>query len=332
MLFDPSATDASFVDGRPPKDLAETIEWTRVQMGLDGNRPWRLISARKKLGRTLFEVEEETANGTKRFIGKLGRPERAETLYRTLTLLRAAGFQPPSRMTVPEPIAWIPERGFVLQEKVPGRQASEILLGSPGRACFAAADCARWLGALHDCDVPAPAAALDSQIVSVWVRELAEAQPAEAGRIEKIADQISKELAEPINDTVPCHGDFHPMNVFIAGTQRISGIDIDKFGAREPEADIAWFLAQTCAFGFFKTGTFSATARAREAFCRCYEAETGRHIRANRAGLYMAMAFLKNLHFEIVLLKTGRSEYVDPWLSGAASAILEGDIYLSENS
>ena len=45
----------------------------------------------------------------------------------------------------------------------------------------------------------------------------------------------------------------------------------------------------------------------------------------------MAMAFLKNLHFELVLLKTGRMEYAKPWLKGAA-AILKGDLYLSEDA
>jgi hypothetical protein len=37
--------------------------------------------------------------------------------------------------------------------------------------------------------------------------------------------------------------------------------------------------------------------------------------------MYIAMAFLKNLHFELVLLKTGRKQYADPWLTGATTAI-----------
>jgi aminoglycoside phosphotransferase (APT) family kinase protein len=332
MQFDTTVSDASFVDGRPPKDIKEIIEWAREQLGLDSGRPWCLISARTKLGRTLFEIEEETSFGPRRFIGKLGRTERAEVLHRTLTLLRNAGFQPPSRMTVPEPIAYLPERGLVLQEKVPGRQATDLLLQSSGRACFAAADCARWLAALHECPVPASPAAIDVDAISRWARELGEAQPDDAGRVDAIANAVLEELTKPISDVRPSHGDFHPMNIFIAGTQRITGIDIDKFAAREPEADIGWFLMQTSVFGFFKTGTFASTGTARRAFVQCYEAETGRSLRARRVALYIAMGFLKNLHFELVLLKTGRTEYCDPWLKAAASAILEGDLYISENS
>jgi hypothetical protein len=332
MLYDPTATDACFVDGRPPKELKETIEWARSQLGLDGDRPWRLISARTKLGRTLFEVEEEHDGIPRRLIGKLGRTERAAVLYRTLTALREAGFKPPARMTVPEPVAFISERGFVLQEKIRGNPANDLLLGA-GRASFAAADCARWLSALHQCDVTAPpSGAIDTAPASQWVRDLAAALPNEAARLEKIGAAILREATAPVAKTVPCHGDFHPMNIFILGTQHVTGIDIDKFGSREPESDIGWFLMQTSAFGFFKTASFESTARARQCFIDCYEAETGQNIRPNRAGLHMAMAFLKNLHFELVLLKTGRTEYAHPWINGAEAAILEENIYLSESS
>ena len=120
MLFDPTVGDATFVDGWPPKDLKKTLESIREELGLDGDRPWSLISARTKLGRVLFEIEEETTWGPRRLIGKLGKRERAVNLYQTLLSLRDAGFRPPARITVPEPVACLPERGLVLQEKVAG--------------------------------------------------------------------------------------------------------------------------------------------------------------------------------------------------------------------
>src|SRR5262249_51696604 len=112
MLFDPTVSDATFVDGRPPKDIKNTIETIREEMGLNGDCPWSLISARTKLGRVLFEIEEEASFGCRRLIGKLGDPERAVNLHRTLISLRDADFKPPARLTVPEPVACLPERGF----------------------------------------------------------------------------------------------------------------------------------------------------------------------------------------------------------------------------
>ncbi len=327
MLFDITAPDPSFVEGRPPKDIKEIIEWARDQIGLDGDRPWQLISARVKLGRTLFEIEEDTPEGPQRLIGKLGREERAEVLHSALVRLREAGFKPPERMTVPKPFAYLPERGLVLQEKVPGTQAMNLILQSRGRGCFTAGDCARWLCALHSSDVQGNPTSIDGSAVSQWGVELSEAHPPASPLLAKITAAIGNELEQPMGETVPSHGDYHPMNIFVAGSNRVTAIDLDKFANREPESDIGWFLMQTAAFGFFSTGNFESTREPRRAFVRCYEAEMGREINVRRAALYMAMAFLKNLHFELVLLHTDQTQYADPWLKAAESAIIEGDLH-----
>jgi len=329
MLLDPTITDATFVEGRLPKDIDETIKSIQEELGF-ARHPWRVISARTKLGRVLFEIEEATSSGRRRLIGKLGKSERALNLHRTLTALRNAGFKPPARFIVPAPVACLPERGMILQEKVPGRSASDFLTDTSERAALAATDCARWLAALHQSGVPAAAVSREHEGVSQWVDDLRQFVPNHTEQLDAIAKRIQDTLASDMNGLVPTHGDFHPMNVLIDGTQRVCGIDMDKFAAREPETDIGWFLMQSAGFGFFKSGTFNATEIARQTFIETYQAETGHKIRGDRAGLYMAMAFLKNLHFELVLLKTGRIEYAKPWLAGAA-AFLKGDLYLSEN-
>jgi hypothetical protein len=111
------------------------------------------------------------------------------------------------------------------------------------------------------------------------------------------------------------------MNFFIDGDVRITGIDVDKFAGREPEFDVAWFLMQSAAFGFFAQGTFDATSDMRKRFCERYEQSRGYSLKPERLGIYMARAFLKNLHFELVLLNTGQNRYAEPWLMGAEDAI-----------
>jgi len=325
MLYDLTANDACFREGRPPAGIDELLSWARSRLG--DRPPWRLISARRKMGRTLFEIEEDTPSGPRRLIGKIGKSERAGTLYRTLQALRRAGFAPPARYTVPEPVAFIDERGFVLQEKVAGTQAAVLLSSGGDAGCAAARDCAAWLAALHECRLPAAASEIDAHDVWTWANDLASACPSAAGRIRAVADAIFSEIGQKATDPLPSHGDFHPMNVFISGAERVTGIDIDKFALREPESDAGWFLMQTAAFGFFENGSFNCTAAARRAFVERYEAESGRALRLDRALVYIAMAFLKNLHFELVLLKTGRTEYTDPWLSAASSAILDGRLH-----
>jgi hypothetical protein len=325
MLFDSTATDPCFVDGRAPRDLDELLSWARLELRGKGITHWRLVSARTKLGRTLVEIEDESSGKPRRFIGKLGARERAETLYNTLTMLRQEGFCPPALFTVPEPIGYFPERGFVLQEKVPGQQASDFFSPTQALQTTAAADSARWLAALHGCPLLPRIDVPDPEPLNKWEEELVMELPAEAARIRHLAAELRQEIARPRTLRVPCHGDFHPMNIFIAGRERITGIDIDKFARREPESDIGWFVMQTAARAFFQNATFQSTIAARRTFLQTYQEETGRRIQIRRAGLYIGMAFLKNLHFELVLLKTGRSQYADPWLSGAAAA-MRGDI------
>jgi aminoglycoside phosphotransferase (APT) family kinase protein len=290
-----------------------------------------LISARRRFGKKFFEVEEETPAGKRRLIGKFGKTERTQTLHETLHLLRNNGFRPPSMFVVPEPIAHFAEKGFLLQEKATGVQASDLMRkttsGPSLVASCAAARAAMWLAALHCCGVRAPSAASSREALSEWASGLAAAVPAETRRIDVIAEAIGRGLAQPPAQTVPCHGDFHPMNIFIAGDE-ITAIDLDKFSEREPESDIGYFLSQTAAFDFFENASFGFSAGARRAFVESYESHAGRRISRSRAAMYMAMAFLKNLHFDLVLLESGRTERVDAWLAATEAAIFHQDLQL----
>jgi hypothetical protein len=330
MLYDADAAEPLFAKGRPPKhNLQQELEWARERLSLNGSRPWRLISARHKLGKTLFEIEETTPDGTRRLVGKLGKTERAQTLNYALNRLWNAGFRPPSRLTVTEPVACLSERGFILQERAPGEQALDLILRSPDQARSAAQDCAEWLAALHGTSVSATPRFDDPGAVTTWVKGLTDFLPHCSSILARIEDAVLRELIEPVRATVPCHGDFHAMNLFIHGHERLTGIDLDKFSRREREADAGYFLSQSASLGFMARGSFSVTEPARLAFVERYEAESGRRLNRRRTGLHMAMAFLKNLHFELVLLKTGRMQYVEPWLNGASRSMLEEDLYLT---
>ena len=348
MLYDGAREDTLFADGRPPReDMHEVLRWARERIGLNGSHPWRLLSARRKMGKTLFEIEESTDHGPRRLIGKLCKAERADVLDRALRSLWSAGFCPPARHTVTEAIAILPERGFILQERAPGVDGRTLVLRGGDEALRASHDAAEWLAALHRAPVRACAGMHDPDTIGRWVRELSEAVPDEARRLGRIEDAVLRELADLVTDTVPSHGDFHPMNIFIhtsgdvgqapglrgapgpadlQASHRITGIDLDKFSQREPEFDVGYYLAQTAAFGYFATGAMDSTAEARRAFLDRYRETSGREVRARRAGMHAAITFLKNLHYDLVLLKTERVERAAPWLASAEAAILEDDL------
>ena len=327
MRIATDAPDILFEDGRAPTiDLEPIIENLRAAAPHEPGE-WRVLSARRKLGKTLFEIEEARGGETRRLVGKVAKAERCDTLVDALRKLWEAGWRPPNRNTVTEAVSWLTGEGAVLQELAPGKQAIDIMLDEPDRAEEAAALCAAWLGALHGTRVDAPPSRFDAGTTHQHARELTERLPRESGRIRSIAEAIADEAARPEGERVPTHGDFHAMNIFIDGDRRVTGIDLDKFGLREREADAGYFLSQTASFGYFKTQRFDDTLAARRVFLRRYE--ECEKIRRRRAAMYMAAAFLKNLHFELVLLDTGRTQYVTPWLFAAERAMVEEDLEFS---
>jgi hypothetical protein len=328
MIYDDTATDPCFHTGRPPANIEELLLKARRQLGLnEGNRHWRLISARKKFRKVLFEIQEITPHGTPRLIGKIGKPDRIKNLYRTLTELRAAGFRPPARLTVPEPLDCIEDQGFILQEKAPGVDAASLILNDAEMSIEAASGAALWLAALHRSAVPTWQCITETGALNVE-QELARVLPDKAEVIHKIISTVQDLLKHQPSTLVPSHGDFHPRNVLIHAKERITVIDIDKFGLAEREYDVASFLVQTAIFDFMCHVDFVRTINARRMFMHVYEGESGYKFVPGRVGAYIALGFLRKLHYELVLLRTGREQYVDPWLR-AASAALDGDLTFS---
>ena len=251
--------DALFASGRGPKGHLMTV-LARIQdrRGCPAAN-WRLISARRKMGRTLFEIEERSGRKLVRIVGKICKHERAEILYRALRGLWIAGMKPPGKYTVSRPVAFYPEKHLILQERAPGRPALEAILAGQEHAELAGEACARWLVQLQSTRIAAPQGGGHTQAAGLRSHALQAVLPQESSRIGRIQARIEDILSIPPTESVLSHGDFHGMNVLIHADRRVTGIDLDKFSEEEPEADPAYFLAETAAQGFLKTGSFGCT-------------------------------------------------------------------------
>jgi len=329
MRIAPGDEKLMFEGGRPPKtDLQPILERLRATLP-DSDVKWRILSAQRKMGKTLFEIEETRGGDTRRLVGKLSKTERAETLVKALRQLWMAGWRPPDVHTVTEAVAWLTDEGAVVQELAPGRQAIDIILESPDEAARAGEQCASWLATLQASGAEAPRSRFDASLSNQHAEELKVHLPREAPRIDGIAERILSEAAQPFDVEAPSHGDFHAMNIFIDGERRITAIDMDKFGCRQAEADAGYFLTQTASFGYFKAQTFENTLTARRAYLKRYLELRQKPLNTGKMALYVAAAFLKNLHFELELLKTGRMELAAPWLYAAERAIVHGDLEMT---
>ncbi len=292
-----------------------------VSRHLNVTHSCQVVRIDRKMGCLIAEfeltMEEHGVARLGSYIAKTYEPHknRGQANFDALSLLWRAGFRIPSPFTVVRPIAFIADRALLVQEKAPGRLLTEILFPNPELSTHALACTAAWLGALHAANVDAePRIGTVREAVARWGRELAAALPLQAQRIERLMTCALSRLEDSqLSSLLPSHGDFHPMNIFIADNGRVTAVDLEDFGRQEPAADVGYFLAQTAVFGYFRLGDFAATERARHSFLRRY-LEVGPPLRRERLALYMGLGLLQALHYQIWVLNKDNTQIVAPWL------------------
>lgn len=320
MILDESAIDPSFSEGRVPDQVDQMVERIRTEMKVGPEREWTVVSARRKFGKELVEIEESGPDGVFRMIAKTGKAHRIRLNYEALHALWAIGFQPPERLTVPEPIAYFPERALLVQEKAPGVDLLEKIR-EDGDAEQASKSAAEWLAALHNCRVRYDPWEENDGFESKASELASISSPAESKQIGRIAQRVIATLRLTPPEMVPCHGDFHLLNIFLA-PDRVTAIDLDKFGGRDRAEEVGYALCQMACICYHRLDNFNSSLNARRAFLAAYEPASGTTFDRRRLGAYMARTFLTNLHFELYACKTGRIELLAPWLDMADECLL----------
>jgi hypothetical protein len=262
------------------------------------------VSIRSKLTKTFFEVEEDG----RRLIGKVSKSPRARRTYETLKLLWDAGMRPPSHSTVTQPVAWFPEHGLLVQAKAEGDMLLDLIQVHSLRAKEGVVAAGRWLTQLQNTDVPLEQAPDYSSVVERCRRELGDALPGCRDRIGVAAEALLPHLSQTCA-LVPSHGDFHPMNVFLDSAGRLTAIDFDTFGGREPALDVAYFEAQLAIMGYLVFGSLDATRELRALF-----RENAPPVPNDRIDIHTKVTFLRTLHYDLCILKLKDTSKVDPFL------------------
>lgn len=319
-------------------DFDDLAAW--VSNHLDGGRSQscRVVCFRRNMGKFIIEFDIETEDRAdadlRRCIGKIYKGDYGQEHFDVLSRLREAGFRPPSPFTVVYPVTYIADRCFLLQEKAPGSLLADLIFGEPDSAVVDALQAAAgWLAALHDAEVNAqPRLERVRMLVAGQGRELMELLPQQAPRVERLAARALTGLeARRLTPLVPSHGDFHPKNVFITAEGRVTVIDFDTFGLQEQAADVAYILAQTAIMGYRRRGSFAATNQVRHCLLQAY-LEAAPMLSGQRLALYLGMAFLQSLHYELCTLRNGRTAIIEPWLANAERCLSDEEAPLIEDS
>ena len=241
-------------------------------------REVRLHPLKAHRGRCTFDVAVRTERGWHAVIAKVHTDDRSD-VFRTMAAVRDAGFGPMAECSIPQPLRYLPSLHVLLEEKVPGTQATEIFLhGAPHERAAAAERCARWVTQFHAMaphQPSGPAIADELLLSQAWRDQLASLGEPFAAQSALLFQQV--EAAVPVPGASVCcagHGSFIPEHVWLS-PGRTAVIDLDECGNADPARDVAWFIVSLQRLALKHLGSLDALNESAERFSQTYAAGHG---------------------------------------------------------
>ena len=250
--------------------------------------------------RCTFEISVRTANARTCLIGKVWAEDRSD-VYRAMDEIRRAGFGPEDEFSIPEPLAYVPELRFLLQEKVEGPLAKQIFLTGDERDRVVAAErSARWLAKFHAI-APRSGRVFDlakhMDAVERWsqrISRLGEPFPSQA---RKLFRRLEEERASA-NGRELCAGPgSYNCNQIILTKDRTITFDWDGHDVADPSRDVARFIVALQRLALKYLGSIRALDAVAEMFLKTYQALSPFECSATLS-LYRALTCLRLAKYE----------------------------------
>ena len=235
-------------DARMPL-LARALDPAEVERALCRLAGWEgavvrsIRAVRYKPGRRcLIEYDVELPSSAVVTLVAKARARGADReTFELLRELHRRGFDERSadRISVPEPVAVVPELGLWLQRKVAGVPATDGLAGATGVALVRRL--AHAVHKLHAADVPARrehTMAHELDILHAGLGRLAARRPEWAQRLERLLSACDRlGAATPAARACGIHRDFYPDQALLDG-ERFYLLDFDLYSRGDPALDI----------------------------------------------------------------------------------------------
>ena len=229
--------------------------------------------------------------------------------------LWSEGFSEDALLTIPEPIAFVPEPKLLLQGWAPG-DALYAYIEDPAAALEPVTLAARWLAKLHRTtltDVPVLPLEYEETKLRTYRNVLMRICPEFAGRIECCAGRILASLeALDSRRFVPTHGDFQPKNVCVL-RDRLTVIDFDRFALAHPARDLGHFIGQSMTMSYVRTGSFREIEPWNAAFLDGY-ARLASPEALSALPIFVARTFMEVLKHKVSLDPAKNTHLVPAWL------------------
>jgi aminoglycoside phosphotransferase (APT) family kinase protein len=247
-----------------------------------------------RASRCTVALKLQTTTGKHELIGKVYAKDRSD-VYRAMEQISQSGFGAEKQLSIPQPIAFIPELHLLLQEKIEGPLVTRIFVtGNEHDRIEAAERCARWLAHFHSHGpISGPHFLLTHPLMDYWTHRLAKRAGTQAGEVMDKANALSEELkkASVRIDQVglhACHGTYCHYQIILTETRTLA-LDWDGFCLAHPSLDLARFIIVLQQLALKSEGSLRAFDAANKAFCQTYAAEGG-------SDLTRHLAFYKAAH------------------------------------
>ncbi len=199
-------------------------------------------------------------------------------------------------VSVPRPVAMIPEWRMWLQQKVPGAAATELLAGHSGEQL--ARRVAEAIHKLHRLGPPATRRHTGTDELRILQKKLplvADSNPRLEGRIRQIlvaCERIADDL--PSVEPCPIHRDFYPDHVLVQN-DRLHLLDLDLYCQGDPGLDVGNFCAHVQEQSLRQHGRADAMADREEALQERFIELTGEHVRES-IDTYLTLSLTRHIY------------------------------------
>lgn len=234
--------------------------------------------------------------------------------FAAMEYLWSAGFGDDARLTISQPLAYLPIPCLLLQTMAAGPSLYRFI-DEPPTGARAVKMTGRWLAKLHNTapgDGPLLDRARETARLATFRDALVGACPTFSSRIRSLSDRVAVDLEDTDAPLVPTHGDFQPKNVHIS-RGRVTVIDFDRFAVAEPVRDVGHFVAQSMTMSYVRTGSFAAIEEWNRIFLEAYALNAPAHALCGLA-VATVRSMLEILYYKLVVRPVRDASFLAAWL------------------
>ena len=253
--------------------------------------------------RCTVEVTLGTTRGCHALIGKVHAVDRSD-IYEATQRIWRAGFSEDQEFSIPRPYGYLPALRLLLQAKVDGIRAKEVLLeGNDRKRTVAAERCARWLARFHAMAPWAgPVSDRSEHLAALkrWAHDIANVDEPLGEKAARLFERLEA-AASRLSGVETCagHGSYSCAQIILADGPPVNGgkgrtipFDWDGYDVGDPCRDVARFTVHLRRLARGHLGSMRALDTLGDAFLRAYVAERGPECLANLA-FYQAATCLR---------------------------------------